>query len=126
MKRIPRISTLLTLSLAFAASTIPADAGEAVKPDKPNIIFILVDSLRAESMSCYGYDRPTTPYIDQLATEGILFRNYFANSTWTAPTVATLFTGLSSIRHGRNNVPDRLPENLPVLAGVLRDADTER
>ena len=128
-KRISGLSATVTfaaaltfaLAVAFTAARA-ADNPEAVKPAKPNIVFVLVDSLRAESLSCYGYHRPTTPFIDQLAGEGILFQNYFANSTWTAPTVATLFTGLSSIRHGRNNVIDRLPENVPVLAGVLRDA----
>lgn len=47
--------------------------------EKPNVILITVDSLRADHLSCYGYPRPTSPHIDQLAEEGYLFTNAFAN-----------------------------------------------
>ena len=44
---------------------------------KPNIVFLGIDSLLADHMSCYGYDRLTTPHIDEFAKSGTLFKNYF-------------------------------------------------
>ena len=125
---IPAIFVLALLAgLCLCADGIDhaADASasaSATLPPQPNIVFVFIDSLRAESMSCYGYDRPTTPFMDEIAAEGVRFRNYFANSSWTAPTVGTLFTGHHSLRHGRNNVNDQLDGRLPALAEILRGA----
>ena len=113
------INLVIVAFLFVGAFASFASGGEDAKP---NIVIVFVDSLRAENMSCYGYERPTTPFVDQLAREGVLFQNYFANSSWTAPTVASLFTGVSSLRHGRNGEADQIDGNLPTLAGVLRGA----
>jgi len=58
-----------------------------MEKDKPNIILITVDCLRADHMSCYGYHRKTTPFIDELAKEGMQFINSFANGSFTALSV---------------------------------------
>lgn len=58
-----------------------------MEENKPNIILITIDCLRADHMSCYGYKRKTTPFIDRLAKEGMLFKNMFVNGSFTALSV---------------------------------------
>ena len=65
-------------------------------PDRarPNIVLLLVDTLRRDHVSAYGYERPTTPQIDALAAEGVRFESAFANAPWTDPSVLTVLTGV--------------------------------
>lgn len=70
--------------------------------DPPNIVFIAIDTLRADRLSCYGYHReekPTSPNIDALARDGVLFFRTMAQSNWTTPSFASMFTGLPPSRH---------------------------
>ena len=66
----------------------------------PNIIFIVVDGLRSENLGCYGYHRNTSPNIDKLAREGILFENCYSCSTSTDPSFTSMFSGKYPISHG--------------------------
>ncbi|MDT8302507.1 MAG: sulfatase [Sedimentisphaerales bacterium] len=62
-------------------------------PSAPNVLLIVLDTVRAESMSLYGYERSTTPYLTALAREGIVFQNAIATSSWTLPSHVSIFTG---------------------------------
>jgi len=68
-------------------------------PGNPNILVIVVDTLRADHLSGYGYRRATTPNIDRLANQGVLFENALAGSSWTAPSHATILTGREPSEH---------------------------
>jgi len=70
---------------------------------KPNIILIILDSARAEAFSCYGNKLPTTPNIDKIAKEGILFKNAYSPASWTIPAHASLFTGTYWSTHNVEN-----------------------
>lgn len=72
----------------------------APRLDRPNIILISVDTLRADHLGYAGYARPTSPSIDRLAREGIIFRQAIASSNWTLPSHASMLTGLQPARHG--------------------------
>ncbi len=63
-------------------------------PEKPNIILISIDALRADHLGAYGYDPRISPHLDALAREGVLFRQAFAQSSWTLPSVASFLTSL--------------------------------
>ena len=65
-----------------------------------NIVLITIDALRADHLSCYGYERNTSPNIDKVAEKGILFKNVIAPSSWTAPSMVSLFTSTYPINHG--------------------------
>ncbi len=69
-----------------------------------NIILIIIDTLRADHLSCYGYHRPTSPTLDSLARSGILWTNAQAQAPWTLPAHATIWTGLSVKSHGTTGV----------------------
>jgi arylsulfatase A-like enzyme len=77
-------------------------------PGSPNILVIVVDTLRADHLSCYGYKRLTSPHIDQVAREGALFENAISASSWTFPSHVSLLTGRYLFQHGLGSVP-RLP-----------------
>jgi arylsulfatase A-like enzyme len=62
-------------------------------PDTPNVLVVVVDTMRGDSMSALGYARPTTPKMDQLAREGVLFERAFSTSSWTLPAHASMLTG---------------------------------
>jgi len=73
-------------------------------PGSPNVLLIVVDTLRADHVSSYGYTRPTTPAIDNIAEQGVLFENAIAPSSWSLPSHASLVTGRYPFEHGMQNV----------------------
>ncbi len=65
-----------------------------------HIVMIVIDCLRADHVSCFGYARPTTPTLDALAAKGVVWRNAHSTCSWTKPAVASLLTGLYPSQHG--------------------------
>ena len=65
-----------------------------------NIVLITIDTLRADHLSCYGYERETSPHIDKIAGRGYIFKNVLAPSSWTSPSMVSLFTSVYPINHG--------------------------
>ncbi len=93
---------------------------EIKKEPTVNCVFILIDALRADHLSCYGYDRKTTPYIDKLAHEGVIFTNAFSNAGWTKPTTITIFSSLHAISHNTYNIAAIIPNNITILPEILK------
>jgi glucan phosphoethanolaminetransferase (alkaline phosphatase superfamily) len=62
-------------------------------PGVPNVLLIVLDTVRAPSLSLYGYARPTTPQLERLAARGVVFQRAFSTSPWTLPSHASMFTG---------------------------------
>ncbi|MBN2209256.1 MAG: sulfatase [Candidatus Coatesbacteria bacterium] len=85
-----------------------------------NLILISIDTVRADHVSCYGCDRNTTPNIDALAAESMLFEQAITPAPWTLPAHASLFTGLMPSEHGVQNFYQRLSDEALTLAEVLR------
>ncbi len=93
----------------------------ASSPEKPNVIFIVVDTLRADHLGCYGYPRPTSPTIDRLAKEGVLFEKAISQSSWTWPATATLLTGLYPYTHGVTKAEQcYLAQRLPCAGEIFQ------
>ncbi len=87
---------------------------------KPNILWIVMDTVRADHLSCYGYHRNTTPNIDRIASEGILFESCIAEAPWTPPSHASMFTGMFPSKHGTDRVHQWLDDDFQTIAEVLR------
>ena len=68
--------------------------------DHPNIIFLVIDTLRSDRLEPYGYDRPTSPNIKEVADGGVVFERTLAPSPWTPPSTASLLSGMDPLRHG--------------------------
>jgi len=83
------------------------------------IILITVDTLRADHLGCYGYPRQTSPFIDKLARDGILFRRAFAHMATTVPSHASIFTSLYPIQHNVPNNRHRLDDSFLTMAEVF-------
>jgi len=84
----------------------------------PNVLLISIDTLRADHLTCYGYKRPTSPNIDQLGREGVVYEKAYSTAVWTPPAHASLLTGLYPSSHGAVG-ENRLRRDIPTLAQVL-------
>ena len=91
---------------------------------RPNLIVITLDTTRGDHLSSAGYPLPTTPYLDQLATDGEQFLNATANTSWTLPSHASLFTGLYPREHGADADPNGKIVLLRRLNGLSPEALT--
>ena len=106
----------------YATAHLPA-----ARRGAPNVLVIVIDTLRGDHLSTYGYSRETSPNIDNLAREGVLFENAIAPSSWSLPSHASLVTGRPVHEHGLGNV-EPMPwlgwgkhslNGLPTLAEAL-------
>ena len=97
-------------------------ACSAEAPRRPNILVVSIDTLRADHLGCYGYERPTSPAIDAIAAQAVVFEDAHSSASWTLPSFASLFTSLYSTTHGCWKVDSRLESEHDTLAEHLRDA----
>jgi arylsulfatase A-like enzyme len=88
----------------------------------PNLVLVVIDTLRADHLGAYGYERPTSPRIDQLAERALVFTRALAPASWTRPSVGSLFTGLHPSEHGAVSFAGSLARDVPTLAEGLRTA----
>src|SRR5262249_26956167 len=104
--QIMRISILLAVMLGMATGVLAQDNARRPAP-KPNIIFILMDDMRWDCLSCAGHPFIKTPNLDRIAAEGAMFTNYFVTLPLCSPSRATLLTGQYAHRNGViDNVTD--------------------
>ena len=107
------------LAVALASAT---RAAAAAPPSRPDLVLIVVESLRADFTGCYGCPMPTTPVIDALASNGTRFAHAVASSSWTQPSIATLFSSLLPERHGMNRHRQTIRGEAVMLASHLAAA----
>ncbi|NJP07012.1 MAG: sulfatase [Chloroflexaceae bacterium] len=88
---------------------------------RPDIMLLVLDTQRADRLSCYNPQVATSPAIDWLAAESTLFRHAFSAAQWTIPSHASMFTGVYPSMHQTVQSFSRLPAMLPTLAERLRD-----
>jgi arylsulfatase A-like enzyme len=91
-----------------------------MSPTPPPIILIVLDTVGAKHLSLYGYSRPTTPHLEQIARECTVYRRCFAPGCWTVPCHGSLFTGLYPSQHGAAELSFMLRDNLPHLVPILK------
>jgi len=107
--------------LALVAASLLAAAGcRRATPAYDNLVLVTVDTLRADHLGLYGYRRPTSPFLDQLGREGVVFWQAIASSSHTAPSHATILTSLHPEQHGVLLNGQALPDGVPTLATLLQ------
>ena len=106
-----------TIRLSFdsqPATDVPADPAErplalwgnpvltslSWRSVEPHLVLISIDCLRASHLGVYGYERNTTPHIDALAADGVVFESAWSTSSWTLPSHVSMMTGLTPSAHG--------------------------
>jgi len=124
MGRLERLGAALALVAAAGCGDGGSDAGPAeadANGARRNVVIVVVDTLRADRLGCYGADRPTSPNIDALAARGVRFANTQSVAPWTMPSVATMFTGLFPAAHGVTDPTRMLPPEAYTLAEFFGD-----
>jgi arylsulfatase A-like enzyme len=127
-KRLPYVVLAIAVVLAVAlplgrvhrwwiAGSGHAVAGTAARP--PHVVLIVMDTARQDRLSCYGYERETSPRLSELAESATIYTNAYSTSSWTAPGHASLFTGLFPVAHGATQEYWGLDEDLTTMAEVL-------
>ncbi len=123
------ILLLIIIRISFAIGSAPPELTYGVEyegnikaaPESPNIILLVIDTLRKDHLSAYGCDI-NTPNIQSIAEDGILFDNAFVNCSWTKPTMASMFTSLYPLQHNVLTIGDVINPDLVLLAEALRRA----
>jgi len=120
------LSITLFLIILLASIFCERDSKLASHRDERfNIFFILIDTLRPDHLGCYGYERDTSPNIDKIAEEGIVFTDFHTVCPWTNPSIACLFTGfypqaVFPPELHPQALKQQLPKELETLAEILR------
>jgi arylsulfatase A-like enzyme/uncharacterized membrane protein YbhN (UPF0104 family) len=103
-----------------AATSASAVTGQAKA--QGNVLFVVVDTLRADHLPVYGYRAGKTPRLDAFAKDALRFDQAYANASWTRPSFASLLTGRYASSHGVMSKAASLPEEATTLAEAFRDA----
>ena len=84
-------------------------------------MLITIDTLRADHLPCYGYEKNTAPNICKLENEGIFFENAISQAPWTLPAHASIMTGVYPHEHGADDDFTPITMDLPVLPELLKE-----
>ena len=123
MLRAPNMSCLLVATrvlMPLALAALAACSGANVDP-RPDVILISIDTLRPDHLGAYGYAKPTSPTLDAIAEQGVVFEDVTSPSPWTLPAHASLLTGLYPSRHRANSHYRSLGKSAPTLASILSE-----
>lgn len=115
-------ATFLVKGPPPSMGSLPQQTAVDAPKDAPNLVLIVLDTLRADHLGCYGYDRPTSPNLDRYAAEGMLYRHANSVANHTGPSHATMFTGMLPSEHGLMSAVSGMPTRMPTLAATLTDA----
>jgi len=89
--------------------------------EKPNIVIVTLDTVRADHLSYAGYPKKTSPVLDEIAAQGVVFNNAHATSSWTLPSHASLFTGKYIYEHKAHMAHQLLDAKFDTLAEILQE-----
>jgi len=115
-----RIASILFVLLLVLNVYVVID-GKINNPQGPNVILIIVDTLRADHLGCYGYNKNNSPNINRFSAESILFKNAISMAPWTTPSVASIFTSQFPASLGFSDEPVVLDEELLTIAEIFKE-----
>ncbi len=118
----PRIPSLALLALPALLAGNSCSTDELPTPNRPDIILVSIDTLRADHCELYGYDRATIPNIAKLGREGVVFERAISQAPWTLPSMASVHTGLYPSEHGALNNLSPMPSDRATVAEVMQAA----
>jgi arylsulfatase A-like enzyme len=120
------LKTILPLLVVFALASLllfinsPPPANRT--PADINVILLTIDSIRPDHLGCYGYTRETSPTIDGIAENGVLFQNAFSQSVWTIPGIMSILTSLQPAVHGVEQRGDTLDPAITTMLDCFRES----
>ncbi len=113
-----RKAILLLFALLLLSSCTQQPLTQDYKCPDCNVILISIDTLRADHLGCYGYERNTSPNIDRFAKDSVLFEKDYSAAPWTLPSHASIFTSLYPSQHGAHAIPGTKTNFTNILASV--------
>lgn len=113
------IRHLASLSVCLLFAILPGATGCGNTKRAPNVIIIVIDTLRADRLHSHGNPNTTTPHIDRLAAEGTRYTRAYSQAPWTTPSIGALFTSQYPSRLGIWRNVSRLPDEFDSIAEVL-------
>lgn len=113
---------ILALGVAILVGALAWSAARGRAAKRPNVLFVSIDTLRADHLGTYGWERPTSPNFDAFAAKGVVFERAQSSSSWTLPSLTTLMTSLLPSTHRCEKDTSRLDPSYTTLAEILRDA----
>ncbi|MBM4088639.1 MAG: sulfatase [Planctomycetes bacterium] len=116
------VAVVLISGLAVHHVVKRHNRSSATDRSRPNVLLICIDTLRPDHLTCYGYERRTSPNLDKLAAEGVLFESHISSTSWTLPAHAALFTSLPDSVHGCTDTDKRLDDSFVTLAEAFAAA----
>jgi len=96
------------------------DGQPTAETRRPNVVLISLDTLRPDHLGCYGYSRKTSPNLDELAQDAVLFTNARCQAPWTLPSHMSLFTSMLPSHNGVEDLNEVLADDVPLLAEILQ------
>jgi arylsulfatase A-like enzyme len=90
-------------------------------PGPPNVLIIVIDSLRVDRVGAYGSRKGLTPFLDRLASESIVYERAYVQTSWTVPSVASLFLGRYPSEHQVVRFSKAIPDEAHTLAEILQE-----
>jgi len=118
----PRLCPLIALVLACLGTFVAGLAAKGAEPDAPNILLLTIDTLRADRLSGYGYERATSPNLDRLMARGVRFTEARTVEPLTSPALCAMMTSRYPHESGATRNGLRMRESLPSLPKLARDA----
>jgi arylsulfatase A-like enzyme len=119
---VPLMLGVLMMSASCSKRSAPPNQERPPISTKTNVVMVIIDTLRADVLGCYGYEADTSPELDEFAKQGVLFKRTVANCSWTRPSIGTMVSSL----HGRtlglyDERGDTLNDGFILLSEVLHD-----
>jgi hypothetical protein len=109
------------VTASLPAQAAPARSQQPGKSRPPNVVFVLLDTLRADALAAWGAAEPPMPKLDAFLAGGHRFTDVWANASWTRPSMASYFTGLLPEEHAARGVDDVLDDAFVTLAETFQD-----
>ncbi|MFT4625561.1 MAG: arylsulfatase A-like enzyme [Myxococcota bacterium] len=91
--------------------------------DHPDVVLVSIDTLRADHLGAYGYDRDTSPFMDELASTGTVFMDHWSPAPWTLPSHTTMLSGFLPNNHGAIEDHTRIRAQVPMVQEALAASD---
>ncbi|MFQ6104930.1 MAG: sulfatase [Candidatus Glassbacteria bacterium] len=123
-KLIRKCSLYFFIAMAVLNLSMKVDS-RVCSPDGPNVVLIIVDTLRADHLGCYGYGSKTTPHIDALSLDSIVFKNAICPAPWTSPSVGSIITSQYPTVLGFEDTAIKFSDKFITLAEIFRDNNYE-
>ncbi len=114
------VAPVLFIAIVMIGGLLGRQATDPLPKDAPDIVLVSIDTLRADHLPIYGYERDTAPALTRLAADGVVVDQFISHAPWTLPSHASIFTGLMPHEHGATDWRYKIRDTVPVFTESLR------